>query len=162
MANLATKVKELREVKGLSVMELAKRVPMERSYLWQIEKGEYANLGLLKLRGLANALDVGVDYLAGTSVETRSWEKVAADESLELFLKKGDISEEDKTRLRIVSFKESAPRTLVGWEQLWNNMKTFYGSKHPGHSPRNRPRTNKNLNLGNSPAEFPTVDVDPT
>jgi transcriptional regulator with XRE-family HTH domain len=160
--NLATKVKELRKVKGLSIIELAKLVPMERSYLWQIEKGKYANLSLLKLQGLATALDVSLDYLTSTSVETRSWEKVAADESLELFLKKHDISEEDKIRLRAVSFKESTPRTLTGWEQLWNNMTAFHGLKYPSHSLRNRPRTRKNFNLDSSPAEFPSTDVNQT
>ena len=146
MTPLATKVKGLRIAKGLGLTQFAQRVPMERSYLWQIEHGKDTNLGLKILLGLANTLDVRVDYLVDDSInETRSWEKVAADESLELFLKRNEISEEEKIRLRRISFKQTAPRSLREWEQFWNNLKT-YSQPEPSTKPlRNRPRSRKNM-----------------
>lgn len=133
MTDLPTKVKGLRDAKGLSLTQLAKRVPMERSYLWQIEHGKDANLGRKILRGLADALDVRIDYLDNDSIdETRSWEKVATDESLELFFKSSDITEEERSGLRRVSLTQSAPRTLKEWEQLWNGVKAYSQLKHSG------------------------------
>lgn len=157
MTNLATKVRGLRGAKGLGRAQLANRAPIERSYLWQIENGRQVNLGRRILRGLANALDVRLDYLDDDSIdETRSWEKVAADESLELFLKISDIREEEKVGLRRVSFTQSSPRTVKEWEQFWNGLKAYFQPRRSGQSSRNRPRSGKNVNssgsLGDPPA----------
>lgn len=160
MTSLATKVKGLREVKGLGLTQLAKRVPVERSYLSQIEHGKATNLGRNILQGLAKELDVGVDYLVDDSTdEACSWEKVASDESLALFLKRNDISEEERDGLRRVSFTKSAPRTLEGWEQLWNNLKAYSRPKRSGQSSRNKPRPYKNMNSRSSLAD-PTSQAD--
>lgn len=154
MTPLAVKVKGLREAKELGLTQLADCVPMQRSYLSRIEHGENANLGRKILQGLANALDVRIDYLVDDSIdETRSWEKVAADESLELFFKRSDISEEERAGLRRVSFTPSSPRTLKEWEQLWNNLKAYSRPKRSGQSSRNKPRPHKNINSGGSLAD---------
>lgn len=154
MTALAIKVEGLRHAKGLSLTQLANRVPMGRSYLWQIEHGKDANLGRKILRGLADALDVRIDYLVDDSIdEIRSWEKVATDESLGLFFKRSDISEEERAGLRRVSFTLSSPRTLKEWEQLWNNLKAYSRPKRSGQSSRNKPRPHKNINSGGSLAD---------
>ena len=102
------------------------------------------------------SLHVRADYLIDESIETRSWKKVAADESLELFLKRGVISEEDKASLRRISFTEDSPITLKEWEQFWNRMKVFNGPESFKYPIRTRPRTRKN-NPSSLPTEFPNT-----
>jgi transcriptional regulator with XRE-family HTH domain len=159
MTTLVVKVIRLREVKGLSPTQLASLVPMHKSYLSGIENGKrkVENIGRRKLQGLAGALDIGIDYLVDDSLdETRSWEKVAADESLQLFLKKrSDISEEERAGLRGVSFNEDAPRTLKEWEQLLNRIRAFFRSKYTTGESRNRRRSRKDVNLGGSLGNLP-------
>ena len=157
MTGLSTKIKSLREAKGLSPSQLATGVPVAKGYLSAIEHGKNPDMHRRLLIGFAKALDVRVDYLIDESTETRSWEKVAADESLELFLKVAGISEEDKSGLRRVTFKEDAPLTLKAWEQFWNCMKAFQGPKRFEHPPKQKQRTFKNSNPSNSMAESPNI-----
>jgi transcriptional regulator with XRE-family HTH domain len=149
MTTLSEKITGLREAKGIYSTQLAQSVPIAKGYLSSIEHGKNPDMRVSKISGFAKALDVRVDYLMDESIETRSWKKVAADESLELFLKRGGLSEEDKVNLRRISFTEDSPLTLKEWEQFWNRMKVFNGPAVYKYQPRTRPQTRKNLNPGN-------------
>lgn len=145
MTKLATKIINLREVKGLSQSCLAQRVPIQKSYLSRIEKGICYNIGRKKLRGLSNALDISIDYLEDDQMDenNRSWVKVATDESLTLFLRKVTLSEKERIRLHRISFTESAPRSLDEWQRLWNNL-TLYN--RPTRLKPTRPNTRMRKN----------------
>ena len=145
MTKLATKIINLREVKGLSQSCLAQRVPIQKSYLSRIEKGICYNIGRKILRGLSNALDISIDYLEDDQMDenNRSWVKVATDESLTLFLRKVPLSEKERIRLHRISFTENAPRSLEEWQRLWNNL-TIYN--RPTRLKPTRPNTRMRKN----------------
>jgi len=131
-SSLATKVLGLKCAKGLSTTNLAKSVLIERSYLHQIEHGKASNPGLRVLQGLSKALDVSVDYLVDDETEeNRSWGKVAADESLEVFCKRRALSPEEMAGLVRVSMTSDAPRTLDGWKRFWRNLQTYTPVSNP-------------------------------
>ena len=146
MIGLAIKVQGLRGVKSLSVDQLAQRVPMERSYLWQIEHGKDTNIGRRILQGLAKALDVRIGYLVTDSLEeNRSWEKIATDESLELFFEQNSLTEEEKDGLRKVSFRQGAPRSVREWEQFWDHLGAYSQNKRSTRTSRNKARLQKDV-----------------
>jgi len=126
MTLLSTKVKGLREVKTLSQSGLADAVPVSKGYLSLLERGGYTNPGMKVLKGLAKALDVSIDYLVDdSSTENRSWERVAIDESMRIFLNKHDLSTEDVKGFRRISLQHTAPRTVAEWDRLLSNLNSF-------------------------------------
>ena len=151
MTKLATKVVKLREVKGLSQSSLAQLVPIQKSYLSRIEKGIGYNIGRKILRGLASALDISIDYLDDDDMDenNRSWVKVATDESLAIFFKQVNLPEEERARLRRISFTETAPRSLKEWHQLWNNL-TIYNQTTSEKRYRSGTRTRRKANTEDS------------
>lgn len=67
VATIATRMRELREARGLSLQELAIRAGIAKSHVWQIEQGKSANPTIATTVGIARALGVSLDYLAGLS-----------------------------------------------------------------------------------------------
>lgn len=67
VATIATRMRELREARGLSLQELANRAGIAKSHVWQIEQGKSANPTIATTVGIARALGVSLDYLAGLS-----------------------------------------------------------------------------------------------
>ncbi len=83
-------------------------------------------------------MDVSTDYLADDSfIEYRSWDKVAADESLKLFLNKHKLSTEDIAGFKRVSFQPTSPLTIVEWERLLSNLVSI-NQKAPVSNPKNK------------------------
>jgi transcriptional regulator with XRE-family HTH domain len=62
-AKLGTVIRTLREAKGLSQVELAKKARLARPYLVRLESGERKNPSLIILKRLAKALGVPVTAL---------------------------------------------------------------------------------------------------
>ncbi len=62
-ARIGTVVKRLRERKGLSQLELAKRAGVAQGYISDLEAGRKKNPGIETLRKLARALGVPVTEL---------------------------------------------------------------------------------------------------
>ena len=146
MISLAVKIKGLRGVKSLSVGQLAQRVLMERSYLWQIERGKDTNIGRRILQGLAKALDVRIGYLVtDTLEENRSWEKIATDESLELFFEQNYLTEGERDGLRKVSFRQGAPRSVKEWGQFWDHLGAYSHNKRSTRTSRSKARLQKGV-----------------
>jgi transcriptional regulator with XRE-family HTH domain len=58
-------LKRLREAKGLSQLELAKRAGVAQGYVSELEAGQKKNPGIETLRKIAKALGVPVTELLG-------------------------------------------------------------------------------------------------
>ncbi len=56
------RLKETREARGLRLEDLASRAGITKEYVFKLERGEHTP-GLTIARGLADALDVSVDFL---------------------------------------------------------------------------------------------------
>ncbi len=64
---IATRMRELRDARGLSLQDVADRAGIAKSHVWQIEQGKSANPTIATTVGIARALGVSLDYLAGLS-----------------------------------------------------------------------------------------------
>jgi transcriptional regulator with XRE-family HTH domain len=62
---LGAVLKQIRERKGLSQLDLAKRAKVSQGYLSDLEAGEKKNPGIETLRKIAKALGVPVAELLG-------------------------------------------------------------------------------------------------
>lgn len=62
LKTLGIVIKNLREEKGISQMELGFRADLDRTYIGSVERGE-RNVSLLNLLKIADALDVHVSKL---------------------------------------------------------------------------------------------------
>ena len=62
-----TRMRELRDARGLSLQDVADRAGIAKSHVWQIEQGKSANPTIATTVGIARALGVSLDYLAGLS-----------------------------------------------------------------------------------------------
>lgn len=67
VATIAARMRELREARGLSLQDVAGRAGIAKSHVWQIEQGKSANPTIATTVGIARALGVSLDYLAGLS-----------------------------------------------------------------------------------------------
>jgi len=63
--DFAKRLKQLRDLQGLSVYELAKRSEITHSMILFIESGKTLNPGLGTLRALAKGLGTSVGFLVG-------------------------------------------------------------------------------------------------
>lgn len=66
--SIASKIQELRKAQGLSLAALAKASGCTGGYLSNIETGKTKRPSLLKLKGVAKALNVTVGYLSDENV----------------------------------------------------------------------------------------------
>lgn len=64
---IAARMRELREARGLSLQALADRAGIAKSHAWEIEQGRSRNPTIGTAVGIARALGVSLDYLAGLS-----------------------------------------------------------------------------------------------
>ena len=63
------RLKQLRDLQGLSVYELAKRAEMSHSIILYIENGQRPSPGLKTLRALAKGLGTSVGFLVGDEMK---------------------------------------------------------------------------------------------
>lgn len=62
---IAARLRALREERGLSLQDVASRAGIAKSHVWEIEQGRSRNPTIATTVGIARALGVSLDYLAG-------------------------------------------------------------------------------------------------
>ncbi|GJD55207.1 helix-turn-helix domain-containing protein [Methylobacterium dankookense] len=62
---IATRMRKLRQDRGLSLQALADRAGIAKSHAWEIEQGRSRNPTIATAVGIARALGVSLDYLTG-------------------------------------------------------------------------------------------------
>jgi XRE family transcriptional regulator, master regulator for biofilm formation len=105
---IGLRIRSLREEKGYSISELAKRAGISKSYLSQIERNLQVNPSLQLLSKLAKTLDASLDDLIGVEHEEIHNNK-QLDEDWAVLLKsaidKGMSKEEFKELSDYIRFK---------------------------------------------------------
>ncbi|HEX8233333.1 MAG TPA: helix-turn-helix transcriptional regulator [Caulobacteraceae bacterium] len=106
---IADKLRRLRLDRGESRQEVARRVGVSRSHLWELENGTSTNPGLELLRSFAEHFNVPVAYLADDATP----EEVSA--SLHFFRGfEGQLTENDWAMLRAVAKRlEAGPASQL-------------------------------------------------
>jgi transcriptional regulator with XRE-family HTH domain len=63
MAHLGQRIRRYRQIKGLTLEELARRTNTSKAYIWELESKPDKTPSLRKLEEIADALGVGPDLL---------------------------------------------------------------------------------------------------
>jgi transcriptional regulator with XRE-family HTH domain len=124
--SLATRLRQFRESKDLSLDEVATRAKISKTYLWELEKdtaGDKKPSADVLLR-IATALSVTIaDLLALPTVQVRNV-AVELPPSLREFQdrmarQKAPLSEQDLRDLAVMKFRGGQPQTADEWHQLY-------------------------------------------
>lgn len=115
MSTLSEKVKEFRTFYGWTLSQLAQKVGCRPSLIQYYESHNV--LPHKHLPGLATAFGVSTDYLLGrkTHLEDLSTLQVIAAESLEAFVAKGGVTDDELPVLRKAGDLEIPPTTAEQW-----------------------------------------------
>ena len=65
---IAARMAGLRRERGLTLQEVADRAGIAKSHAWDIERGRSRNPTIAATAGIASALGVSLDYLAGMTI----------------------------------------------------------------------------------------------
>jgi transcriptional regulator with XRE-family HTH domain len=113
----ASRLIDLREVKGLSQGELAICAGLSQSMVAKIERGKSAPTGEV-LDKLATALDCTMDYLYGRGDEYESAPKAAVQMAYQVYASSADATEAARERCRRAIAHADAPKTARLWHSL--------------------------------------------
>lgn len=112
-SHLGENIRTIRERRGMSVSELARRSSMSRGYLYLIEKGE-TNPTEEKLIAIAEALDTSVSDILG---------EYAIPQSLAEFARERGLTFAEVDALSKINYRGRRPGTPKEWAKLYNAIK---------------------------------------
>lgn len=133
--SLGQRIKALRELNGLSLEQLAELAGISASTISRYESDpDLVNPRMESLKAVAQALSVRTGYLMGEIEELEGIEpaKVAARESLTLFLAKRSLSERERNSFLRTIDCPGAPKTVGAWKAFEEMMHCFQGKKNGG------------------------------
>jgi transcriptional regulator with XRE-family HTH domain len=110
---LGERIRRLREERGYSLSELARRSHLARSYIYQLESGESSPTHE-KLQDLAAALGVPISSLLGLDGE-----KTNVPESLREFAARYNVPETDVQMLARIQYRGKQPDSPAAWRALY-------------------------------------------
>lgn len=89
--SLATRLNQLRLKKGSSFQDVADKIGVSKTHIWELEKGRSENPSLEMLTKLADYFNVTIRYLVGEDVTATD------DQQLEkMFRQVGSLGENDR------------------------------------------------------------------
>ena len=121
--NVGTKIRELREDKGLSLSELARQAGISKAYLSQIEAGKTTRPSGEALLRIASVLGSSVAALLGAQTVGYRKSEVMVSPSLHKFAKKERIGREDTLVLARIRYQGKQPQTSEDWKFLYEAIK---------------------------------------
>lgn len=77
MISLNEKIKKYRNIRGLTLEELAKKVGSSKSYMWQLENDPKIKPSVQLITKISEALDATVDFLMDSTKEEMDLEQEA-------------------------------------------------------------------------------------
>lgn len=122
------RLKELREAKGWSQEQLAKRADLSQPVITKSECGKNSPRSRV-LDKLAEALDCSLDYLHGRGPEYASPSSAAAEMAFDIFARQQALTDEQRERCRRALRHTDAPKTVPAWRSLMEMIELAIGSK---------------------------------
>lgn len=90
---IAEKIRCLRRDKGLTLQQVADKMGMSHSSIWNMENGVFLNLTMQRMMKLADAFDVKVEAILGDSMEMSK---------KEFYIKFDKLSYDDQRRIMMM------------------------------------------------------------
>lgn len=128
--SLGERILALREVKRLTLPDLASRSGVSAAAINRYELDPNSNYRRASVDLLAGALEVDVAYLLGVAppdvlrIPTR---RIASRHSLERFLEAGSFTKTQRDRFHRIEDHAAAPVTVQQWRDFWALLRGFFG-----------------------------------
>src|SRR5438067_11118425 len=121
-----SRLKDLREAKGWSQEQLAKRAGLSQAQIAKTESGTSSPRSEA-LDKLAEALDCSIDYLHGRGRTYESPALAAAQMAFEAFIAKQTLNDDQRERCRRVLRHPNAPKTMQAWTSFAEQVELALG-----------------------------------
>lgn len=116
---LGDRIKQRRNEKGITAIELARRAGVSKGYVSELESGHAARPSGDVLYRLATALGTTVADLLEQEVRPASREVPA---SLRQYAEESELPEDDVRMLAQIRFRGEQPATIEDWRYLYESI----------------------------------------
>ena len=123
--SLGSRIRSLRQERGLSLRGLAERIGLSPGYLSQLERGEAENPSRHVLEGAAEGLGVHVSQLLGEETASPGLSKIPPSlaEFLHAARKSGTPVPDQEVQMLIgIRYRGRQPRTAADWAYLYESI----------------------------------------
>jgi transcriptional regulator with XRE-family HTH domain len=121
---LGDRLKQRREEKGITAVELAGRAGISKGYLSELESGHAASPSGAILFRIARALGTTVADLLGEEIRPM---RSATPAALREFAEEARLPEEDVRMLARIRFRGEQPRDKEDWRFLYESIRRSIG-----------------------------------
>jgi transcriptional regulator with XRE-family HTH domain len=121
---LGERIKQRREEKGITAIELSRRAQISKGYLSELESGRAARPSGTILFRIATSLGTTVADLLGEEIRPAN---SAAPAELQAFAEEERLPEEDVRMLARIRFRGEQPRTKDDWRFLYESIRRSIG-----------------------------------
>lgn len=134
--DIGTNVKKYREMRSLTLPDLALRAGVSKAFLWEIESGNSKRPGAETLFRIAEALGVTIAHLMGKAPEAdgAAWIEPEINDGLRAFInerkRQGQPLDADEVEsLSFVQLKGGRPQTKEQWAVVYGVLREMTGSR---------------------------------
>lgn len=121
---LGERIRQRRDEKGITAIELARQAEISKGYLSELESGRAARPSGTILFRIASALGTTVADLLGEEIRPVN---TATPAELKEFADEAELPEEDVRMLARIRFRGEQPRSKDDWRFLYESIRRSIG-----------------------------------
>ena len=129
-------IKKYREIRGITLPDLAVKAGVSKAFVWEIESGNSKRPGAEILFKIAEALGVTIAHLMGTQIhkEARDMIEPEINDGLRAFINERKLQghplePEEIKSLSFVQLKGGRPTTKEQWALIYGMLKEITGGR---------------------------------
>ena len=130
-------IKKYRELRSITMPDLAVRAGVSKAFLWEIESGNSKRPGAETLYKIAEALGVTIAHLMGKAPQSdgNAWIEPEINDGLRAFInerkRQGRALEREEIKsLSFVQLKGGRPTTRDQWALVYGMLREMTGGDH--------------------------------
>jgi len=132
--DIGDNIKKYREIKGLTLPDLALRAGVSKAFLWEIESGKSKRPGAEVLLKIADALEITIAHLLGRKPEKEAGLLIEPEinDGLRAFINErkrlgNPLDPEEIKSLSFVQLKGGRPATKEQWALVYGMLREMTG-----------------------------------
>ena len=134
--NIGDNIKKYRQIRGLTMPDLATKAGVSKAFLWEIESGKSKRPGAEMLFKIAEALDVTIAHLMGKEPGKEAMDLIEPEinNGLRAFINErkvqgSPLDPEEIKSLSYVQLRGGRPTTKEQWSLVYGMLKEITGTR---------------------------------
>ena len=134
--NIGDNIKKYRQIRGLTMPDLATKAGVSKAFLWEIESGKSKRPGAEMLFKIAEALDVTIAHLMGKEPGKEAMDLIEPEinDGLRAFINErkvqgSPLDPEEIKSLSYVQLRGGRPTTKEQWSLVYGMLKEITGTR---------------------------------